>query len=266
MMTRDYLVLVALDVSPDARVLIFTILVAVSAGVLFSLVPAWRMTRQDPAATLHRHGRALAVSGRLGKALIVVQVALSIVLLMDAGLLVRTLGVLRGIDRGFTIDNVMMASLFPQPDGYRNLEPDRYYPQLFERLSAVPGARQVAMTRLRPGFVDSKQLVAFVEAAESTGVTADFGRVGPGFFELLDIRVLQGRDFRWSDNGSLPRVAIVSRSLASTLFPSGDAIGRHIRIGTVPTRRDLEVVGIAADARLFNPRESSLFAVYVPPL
>ena len=266
MMTRDYLVPVALDVSPDARVLAFTAIVAVAAGVLFSVVPAWRMTRQDPAATLQQHGRALTASGRLGKALIVAQVALSIVLLMDAGLLVRTFGALRAIDPGFEVDRVRMATLFPQPDGYRNIEADRYYPELIERLRAVPGVQQIAMTRLRPGSVEPKQAVAGVESPAGDGVPADFGRVGPDYFEVLDIPLLQGRAFAWSDNGRAPRGAVLSRSLAARLYPAGDAIGRHIRIGTTAARQDLEVVGIVADARLFNPRDTSVLAVYVPLL
>jgi predicted permease len=265
LMTRDYLVPSVLDVSPDGRVLAFTAAVAVVAGVLFSLVPAWRVTRQDPAVMLQQSARTVAGAGRTGRLLIVTQVALSVVLLMDAGLLVRTLQQLRALDLGFRRDGVVMAGLFPRPDGYTKFDPDRYYPELVQRIAAMPGVRDAALTRARPGFLDPKPLVEATTNAGG-GVAAGFGRIGPRVFDVLDVHLLAGRDFSWQDDSRARRVAIVSRSLAARLFAGGDAIGRRIRIGADPRRRDLEVVGIVNDVRMFDPRDPSPFSVYVPML
>jgi predicted permease len=266
LMTRDYLVPSVLDLSPDARVLAFTAAVAALAGVLFSAVPAWRVTTQHPAATLRQHARSFTAGGRAGKLLIVTQVALSIVLLMDAGLLVRTLQQLRSVEFGFSHDGVFMAGLFPRPDGYKNLNPDRYYPELLERIAAMPGVQSVAMTRVRPGSGESKQAVAAIDAPEGGGVASNLGRVGPGYFDVVRMRVESGRAFEWSDNSSANRVAVVSHALAASLFQGETSIGRHIRIGTAATRRDLEIVGVVSDARLFNPRDPGRASVYVPVL
>jgi predicted permease len=264
LMTRDYLVLSVLDVSPDARVLAFTSAAAILAGVLFSLVPAWRVTRQDPAGMLQHSSRTVAGTGRTGKALIVAQVALSVVLLMDAGLLVRTLQALRGIDFGFRPDGIVVAGLFPLPDGYKNFDSDRYEPDLVQRVAALPMVRAVALTRALPGFLEAKEGVATPASGEE--VQSDLGPIGPRFFETFDMQLLAGRDLAWGDNSRGRRVAIVSRSLAGRLFPRGDAIGGRIRIGRDPKRRAIEVVGVVSDARLYNPRDPSPYTVYVPML
>jgi predicted permease len=264
LMIRDYLVPSVLDVSPDGHLLGFTAAAAVIAGVLLSLVPAWHVTRHNPALMLQQNARTLAGTGRAGKLLIVTQVALSFVLLMDAGLLVRTLQQLRAIDLGFRRDGVVMAGLFPRPGGYKHLDPDQYYPRLLERIGSLPGVHSAAFANVNPGFPDSKQLVAPLTSDAGEGVSCDFGRIGPHFFEVLDIRLLAGREFLWTDNSQARRVAIISRSLAARIVSGGDVLGRHIRIGSDPKRRDLEVVGIVSDMRLFDPRDPSPLSVYVP--
>jgi predicted permease len=265
LMTRDYAVPTVLDTSPDARVLAFASAAALVAGMLSSLVPALRMGRQDPALMLRQSARTLASTGRTGKALIVAQVALSLVLLMDAGLLVRTMQHLRTVDFGFETGRVMASALFPVPDGYTNYNVDQYYPQLADRIAGLPGVDSVGLSKHRLGTSNPRQRVAAAGAAAGDGVNADLGFVGPGFFETLRIPVLQGRAFAWDDNSRSRRVAVVSRSVAERLF-AGDAIGRHIRIGDNPKRGDLEIVGVISDARVFDPRNADVASVFVPML
>ena len=264
MMTRDYLVPSVMDVRPDLRVLTFAAMCAIAAGVLFSVVPALRVGRGDPALALRQGARTLATTGRTGKILIVAQVALSLVLLMDAGLLVRTLQGLRSINFGFTSTNLMVAGLFPRPDGYANIDIDQYYPQLAGRLASVAGVDAVGFSKMRIGTTDANKPFASPVGSENT-TPVDLGRVGPGFFSVLKVPIEQGREFQWTDNSKSRRVAIVSRSIATRLF-GGDALGRHIRVGDDPKRADLEIVGITPDARLFEPRTPQVSSVFVPML
>ena len=265
LMTRDYLVPSVLDVAPDLRVLVFAGVAAILAGVLFSIVPALGAGRHDPAHMLKQSARTLASTGRTGQVLIVAQVALSLVLLMDAGLLVRTLQQLRFIEFGFTSRHVVLSGLFPVPDGYRGVDVDRYYPQLAERIARVPGVASVGFSKHRIGTANPSRPVVASIGDDRGGAAADFGRVGPGFFDVLGIPLIQGRAFSWTDNSTSRRVAVVSRRLATKLF-GGDAIGRHIRIGDAAARADIEIVGVVGDARVFDPRNPHTASVYVPML
>ena len=265
LITRDFLVPTILDVAPDGRVLAFAATAGITAGVLFSVAPAWRAAREDPAGSLRLNTRSLTAAGRTGKALIVSQVASSLVLLMDTGLLVRSLQRVRHVDVGFRRDGIITSQLFPRPDGYRDLDGDRYFLELAQRVAALPGVRAATIVRDRPGSgFEFKQRVSAADGA-GDGLQAAFGRSGPGFFGVVDIALVAGRDFEWTDNSRSKRVAILSRSLAERLFPGG-AIGRHIRVGSDPSQSEIEVVGVVADVRLFNPRNPSPLALYVPVL
>lgn len=264
-MLRDYLVPSSLDVAPDLHVIAFAAAAAVAGGVLFSVVPAWRAARSDPGARLQQGGRGLAATGRAGRALVVAQVALSLVLLMDAGLLVRTLRALRATDPGYATDRLAIG-LFPRPDGYRDINDQAYYPELVQRVASLPGVRDASLSHIRPGGGSSwMKPVGRTDAVHADMAEASFALVSPSFFRTLDIALLRGRDFAWSDDDRGPRVAIVSRTLAGRLFPRGDAVGSRLRIGGgEPGDRDVEIVGVAADARLYDLRSANRVAVYVP--
>ena len=266
MMTRDYLVPPVLDVSPDARVLAFTTALAVLSGILLSVVPAWRAGRQDPMIALQQAGRTFARAGRAGRILIVAQVALSLVVLVDAGLLVRTLQQLRSIDVGFRTAGVSMAKLFGRPGGYRDFDPDRYYPELLDRVAALPGVRDAAITQVLPAAGPIAKASVAALPAGGDEVPSPLAPVGPRFFRTLGVRFVAGRDFAWSDAAGSRRVAIVSRTLAARLFGGGSAVGRHVRVSGDPARRDLEIVGVVSDVRLGDPRDPAPSAVYVPLL
>ena len=234
LITRDFLVPTILDVAPDGRVLAFAATGGITAGVLFSVAPAWRAAREDPAGSLRLNTRSLTAAGRTGKALIVSQVALSLVLLMDTGLLVRSLQRVRHVDVGFRRDGIITSQLFPRPDGYRDLDGDRYFHELAQRVAALPGVRAATIVRDRPGSgFEFKQRVSAADGADD-GLQAALGRSGPGFFGVVDIALVAGRDFEWTDNSRSKRVAILSRSLANGCFPaarsgatSGSARIRH---------------------------------------
>jgi predicted permease len=269
LLTEGYLTPVILDLRPDWRVLSLTAVVAILTGVLFGLAPAWRASREDPASVLQQTARSLAGgTGKLGKALIVTQVALSLVLLLGAGLLVRSFQKLCSIDPGLQ-QSVLELSLYLRPGGYQNLDMKGYRRQLSERVSSIPGVDSVAFSDL--SVVDERawrEAVSTMSTASApyAGVMSYGVEVSPGFFRTLGTNLIRGRDFEWSDDERHPHVAIVSSSLAGRVFPSGNPLGQHIRLGVFPQFQDLEVVGIASNARLFDIHDESAPVIYLSGL
>lgn len=265
--SQIYVIPVALNVSPDGRVLIFTLLATIVTGVLFGLAPAWQATRRE-ITDLQQGSR---IPGRrpvrLGGFLISAQVALSVILLIGAGLFVRTVNKLRSVNTGFRTDGILAVKLSPVPAGYKNINNDTYYPELIHRLSAIPGVSIASIANIQPGGGSEWTQSVFALPSSEAGndkVQAGLAVVSPGFFQTLGISLLEGRDVDWKDTSQQPRAAVVSRRLAQRLFHSEDAVGRRIRIGNDPGRQDIQVVGVVSDARIANVRDPNALAVYVP--
>jgi predicted permease len=270
LITRGTAYPVTLDLRPDWRVFGFTAAAAVLTGALIGLVPAWQMSRQDPALVLRQHGAGRG-QGRSGKVLIVTQIALSLVLLFGAGLLLRTFENLRSSDPGFQRTGILEAGLHSQPTAYKDadqgLDISTYRRQLVERAAALPGALSAAFSDLPvpAGEQGWKETVspAGADGSPDLNVLATLASVSPGFFKTLAIPLVSGRDFDWSDDPRHAPIAIVDSQTARRLFPSG-ALGKHIRFGVQPAFQDLEIVGVARAARLIDLRDADRRAIYVP--
>jgi predicted permease len=254
-----------IELSPDWRVVAFIAGVAIATGLVVGAVPGWTLTRRmraalEPARTT-THGPT-----RWGEGLLVAQVALAVVLLAGTGLFVRTFASLRGRDVGFQRDGVLLAHAFPQPGGYRDVNDGVYYRELVERLSTLPGVQSVALSKSLPAGGADKQLTQpvglshAVASARDLPATLEF--VSPGFFETMGISLLEGRDLRWNDDLQSAPVTIVSATLARELFTAGGAVGGHIRVGTEPRHRRMQVVGVASDASISNVRSPDRRAVF----
>jgi predicted permease len=266
LITQGNPMLVALDLSPDLRVLSFTIFLAVFTGILFGIVPAWHCSLLNPTDALQQGAHSLAEgAGKLGKLLVSSQVAFSLVLLLCAVLLERSFERLRSSDLGFQTDNVLEVTLYPRPEGYQDLDMNRYHSQLLERVSSVPGVLSVGYS--------NNSMVGGQEAGWQDDVSPESGdpglavkvrangtMVSPGFFRTLGIPLARGRDFDQTDDERHPRVAIVSSRLAERLFPDGDAIGKRIRIVAY---RNIEIVGVAGNARIFDLRDVAPPAIFL---
>lgn len=261
-MTEDY---VSFDLRPDFSVLSLAVCVALLTGILFGLGPAWRSSRLDPATVLQQGSRTAAGgAGRLGKVLIITQVALSLVLLLGAGLLVRTFQGLRALDLGFDKHNLLEIILNARPGGYKNLDMNTYHRQLIERISSLPGVSSASLADISiPASGLWQEKVSVTSEDPNTGfqVMANAVTIWPNFFKTLGIRLMGGHDFQVTDDERL-RMVIVSKSLAERLFPNGHAIGQHVRFGFMPDFQNLEIVAVADDARVLDLRDATPSIVY----
>jgi predicted permease len=270
LMTEGALTRVTLDLRPDLRVFGVTMAAAILTGVLFGLAPAWRSARQDPAAVLQHNTRSLGGGGnRMSQALIVAQVSLSLILLLGAGLLVKSFQKLQSLDMGFAKDGLLEVSVHGRPEGHAKTDARVYHQQLIERITRLPGVRAVGFAEdflpSPEGWHDAVS-VATSDWSRASEVMADTALVSPDFFRTMGMALLRGREFDWTDDEDRPLVAIVSRSLARRLFPNGGAIGQRIRFGVMADLQALEIVGVAVDARIFRLREATPPVLYIPRL
>ena len=262
-----YIAAASLNLSPDLRILGFTATAAILTGVLFGLAPAWRATREDPQAAIQQTGHRFASgTGRLGKGLIVAQIALSLVLLTGSGLFIRTLLKLHFAQPGFRTHGVLATGLFPRPGAYKKTDRVNYYRELTERVSKLPGVESAGIVHMTPGNIFEWTEKAHIAATNMDEVTTDFVMLMPESFRPLGISLLRGRNFNWQDDEKAPRVAVISENLAERMFPKGDSIGRHLDIAGNPRWKNLEIVGIVSNASYYNIRKTAQPTVYVPTI
>ena len=254
---------VLLDLRPDFRVLCVAVLVGVATGIAFGSLPGWSACRHDPARVLQQGARSLlGGASKLGKGLIIAQVALSVILLLGAGLMMRTFEKLRSLDLGLQKDNLLELGLDPTPGGYRNLDMNSYHRQLVERIASLPGVRAVTLGPFVPSPDSWKEAASPQLADPATGTMMTGETIWPGFFETLGIRLIAGREFQQTDDGHHPHVAIVSRSAAKRLFPNDSAIGQSVRFGFMPEFQSIQIVGIVENARVLDLRDPAPPIIY----
>jgi predicted permease len=254
---------------PDLRVLAATGLAGVTAGLLMSALPVWAALRR-PAQIQARSERTVAgTSGRRTiRGLLVAQVALSVVLVVGAGLLVRSLYLLQHADLGIRTQSILTVRVSPRAEGYAGIDAGSYYPRLVEQIAALPGVRAVGLDRVFPGPLGAQPIPVSLTGTPATGLTAHFEVAAAGFFHTLGIPLLAGRLPSWSDNANTRRVAVISESLARALAPHdrvGDLLEQRIRFGNFPPQ-ELTIVGIVANATRGDPREIDPMVVYEAPL
>jgi putative ABC transport system permease protein len=253
-------------VTPDAGVLAATALLTVCIGLAIGVVSAWQSiaVRVDEGL---RPGRGIIGSlGRFGRGLLVAQVALSMTLLVGAGLFTATLAHLRANDASLQSQRIVFSRAFREP-GDRQLLPPEYYRTLVTELARMPAADAAALSVYYPTYFGfTGPVPTDYHYTRADGITPLDGTVltefvSPGFFDLFRFHRLQGRDISWDDGPGKPAVALISASLARALVPAGDVIGQQIRIAG-PQRRAVEVIGVVADApyvRLDEPKPLVVF-------
>ncbi|HEV2491615.1 MAG TPA: ABC transporter permease [Terriglobia bacterium] len=257
-----------LNIAPDPRVLAFTFLVSLATAILFGIAPALRGTRVDLTTSL-KAGRGAVSLGRnpLAKTLIVSQVALSLVLLIGAGLFLRSLVKLAHVDTGFAKDHVLLFAIDPVDVGYKeDVRLANLYQQIEQRVSAEPGVRAASISFFTFNQGEwSSDVVAQGGPPPDKTPNVTHNVVGPSYFTTMGIPLLVGRVFGPEDTATSPKVAVINESMARQFFPGGSPIGRHFGIGDDPKHStDLEVVGVVKDAKYVSLREEPGPAAYYP--
>ena len=262
-----------IDVAPDLRVFGFTIAVAFLTAILFGLAPALRATRVELEQALKENARsAVAGSSRfnLGKALLAGQVALSLVLLVAAGLFLGTLRNLLTLDPGFDRQNLLVITANVQQAAVAPSQRVRVFQEILESLRAVPGVRSASSSMIAPLSGSSWDQYAHVEGYQETSredTLTYFNRVSPQYFRSMGIPLLVGRDFDERDDLHSPNVLIVSESTARHFFGSVNALGKTIsldRPGPDRTLYPYQIVGVVKDAKYAQIDEKPLHVGYVP--
>jgi predicted permease len=250
----------------DWRVFVFALAATTVAGLLFGILPALRASRPAVNAMLKDNSRTLIGSGGMpARLLIVVQVAVSLVLVTGAGLFVRTVDNLRRVDLGFDARQLLVFRIDPGLTRRGDEGVLRVYERLDARLRAIPGVQRVAFANPAPFAGYSSQTDLY--RADETYGPGDRGRhvyhmaVSPAFFDLMKMPLLAGRQFTEADDPKAPKVAIVNESAARQHFGAA-ALGS--RFGTFPGGSEYEVVGVVRDSRYNSLRESAPPTMYVP--
>lgn len=243
----------SVDAGVNVRVLLFATLAALSAVIISGLLPAWQTSDVSSAAALKSSSRSLTGgSARARQVLISGQMAFTLVLVVVAGAFVQALSELRRAPLGFDRNALLDVYLMPLPG--RNLENNSagpYFRNLLNDMKQLPGVKSASLSSFEPLFnVPYKEDIRRLDSLNHVILQAPAEFISDGFLETMRIPLLRGRDFTRSETGDRQKTAIVSRSLAERLFGEQDALGRHIRFGTEKETRDLEIVGIAADARV----------------
>ncbi len=242
----------------DWRVFGFVAGVSTLTGVVFGLLPAFRATRVDLAGALKESSRSVTGSRSiLSKGLLVLQVAMSLVLLVGAGLFLRTLDNLKRVDVGFDSTNLLMFNVNPSVNRYDADRSAQVFRQVLERMSSLPGVKSAALTRttLLSGSTSTssmwKQGQTSQTAAEEEMFMMD---VSPTFFATMGIPVQRGRGFNEHDDMNAPKVAIINEASARKLFPDGDVLGRRIG-GSFEKSNEFEIVGVVRDTKYASVRD-----------
>ena len=261
---------IPLQVPLDGRVLGFTLTVSVLTALLFGLVPALRATRVDLNASLRNQATAV-LGGRDGwklrKALVVAQVAISLLLLIGAGLFLRSLANLRSQETGFVSEGVLLLEIDPRGGGYTEEQLPHLYDDLVERIESIPQVRSASLSLFHL-FRNARWRTAISiddyspQKDEDLGIEATM--VTPGYFETVGAPVILGRPIAPKDRDGAPKVVVVNETFARHFFGEESPLGKRFGIDGDESSRDLEIVGVAKDIVYYNYRDETPRFVYFP--
>ncbi|HEU4766577.1 MAG TPA: ABC transporter permease [Pyrinomonadaceae bacterium] len=252
---------VPIDVTPNLRVLGFTFGVSVLCAVVFGTAPALRAAGVEPNTSLKggKTGRSSALRNPLGKTFVVAQVALSLLLLVGAGLFVRTLINLQNIPSGFNHENVLLLQVDTSATGLKDDDPKlgQLLVQVEQNVKAVPGVQgaSFAFVTFNQGFWTSPAFTQEPGLAEGESRTVRNNIVGHDFFSVMGLPVVLGRGFGPQDTGKSQRVAVISESMVKRFFPNGSPLGKRYRLNNPNAPEEYEVVGVVKDAKYGSLQE-----------
>ena len=255
--------------SMDYRIFGFTLAIALLTGIIAGLVPAWQASRTDLAVTLKEGGRSAHASSRhwLRSALVVSQVAVSLILLISAGLFVRTARNTVDIDMGFELENRLVVAMDPEIRQYDEPRGRIFYRELLDRVRTMPGVISASTGRFLPiGFGNGIQEV-YVEGTvpekDAAAPFAFYNVVNTDYFKTMGMPIVQGRTFTEDDNEDNRSVVIINDKMAEEFWPGENPLGKRFRTGVLEEPM-LEVVGVTRTVKFSLPSESPISGFYFP--
>src|SRR5687768_10702756 len=265
------------QVGLDWRVLAFTLLLSLITCLVFGLIPAWHASKPDLQTALEQSGRTSgpgAARLRFRQLLVVFQVSVAVMLVIGAGLLVKSFWLLQRVDPGFKAERVLSAGLtLPRSKYNEPIEINNFFNQLLERVSALPGVESATIAYdhpLQSNWLDSFEIEGSVAPADRQSQSANFIPVGPNYFETVRAAIVRGRSFTPQDDADHPGAAIVNEAFIRHYFPNEDPLGRRLRPGP-PGRiwdnqrlTSFEIVGVVRDVKFDGLAGAFEPAYYLP--
>ena len=262
---------IVLDLSLNGRVLLVSLIVAMLSGLAFGILPALRASRVDPAAGLQSGSRGIAgsrVSLRLGRTLVILQVALSTVLLGGAGLFIRSLRQLESVDLGFSRESILTMEITPERQLFGTPQWLTAQAEVLDRVRRMPGVRSASWASMNPlsgrdrgAVLDIPEFVPRTESDKDVHLAA----LSPDYFETFRVPLLLGRAFTARDDGAASKVAILNETAVRFYFGNANPIGKTVRFANYPSH-DLmyEIIGVVKDAKHNSLGEQPSRFIYLP--
>jgi macrolide transport system ATP-binding/permease protein len=257
--------------SPSPAILAFAFALSLITGLIFGIAPAWITSHSDPAEALRGANRSTSdKSGWVQRSLVVLQAALSLILLVGAGLMAKSLNNLENQNFGVETENRIVIHINPDTAGYKPDQLEGLYRQIDENLHALPGVQKVALSLYTPLEGNNYGEGVYIQGRPEPGVNAHIGaswlRVGPVFFDIVGHHVLRGRGIGEHDTAASVPVAVVNQSFVKKFFTNGeDPIGVHFGVSGVKSSGDFEIIGVVSDVK-YNDVRNPTRAMYFRPL
>ncbi|MFP5262030.1 MAG: ABC transporter permease, partial [Blastocatellia bacterium] len=258
------------EIQIDGHALAFTLVVSLATGIVFGLMPGLRASRPDLQESLKEGGRAATGNPWAHRArglLVISEVAIALLLLIGAGLLIRSFARLQQTELGFNSENLLAIGVSASPQKYpRPRERAAYYKQFLDRLEGLPGVESAALSSSLPlGFnLVFPYVVEGRDASRADASQAAYSSVSPNYFKAMRIPLVAGREFTERDNSDAPNVAIINETMAHKSFANEDPLGKHIKIDYLNQPTSFEVVGVVGDTKQSSLADQTNVGIYVP--
>jgi len=262
----------SIHTAPSLPVLSFAFGLSLLTGLVFGIVPAWITSQEQPANAMRGVNRTTRDrSSLLQRSLVILQAALSLVLLVGAGLLGKSLNKLEHQEFGLETTNRVIVHMNPLKAGYKPEQLQSLYQLIEDRFHALPGVERVGLSIYTPLEGDSWSFYVYVQGQHAPNpgqdVTAVFNRASPDYFKTVGQRVIRGRTFTPSDTATSEGVAVVNQAFVTKLFKNGeDPIGQHLGAFSIKSSGDYKIVGVVEDTKYENPRDAVRPMYFTPML
>ncbi len=273
-----------ISTAPVVRVLLFTLAVTIATGLFFGLAPAIQSTKPNVGPTLKDQAGSVVSGGNaiLRKSLVIAQVTLSLLLLIGAGLFVKSLNNLRTLGPGFPVERLIGFEVDPSLTGYKTERAKAFYTRLTENLSTIPGVKSVGLASIRilegDEWDNSIMVEGFTPARQGDHPYAFMNMISPNYFATLGVPIVAGRDFNaqdtdqvrhWPDESGddqwTSAKIMINETFAKKYFGGRNAVGMHLGFGSDPgTKTDMEIIGVVKDIRYTTIRDEIQQQAYVP--